>query len=344
MMRYSIIVIFLLFFSCTSSKREEKELYQFNNYQLLEKSSVITDSIFLGKPGSLVLINDWLAVYDFHDGKMVTWIAPDRKTYKRNVNIGAGPGEFMPPLTIYPTQTGEQVKFMFRSIQKCYQFDWEDVLGSNFTNPLSIDTLPVVAGRIIPCGQNFIINDTQEDGKMFSLFYIDEKAPYRFGIYPGTIDDKFQDPHSRNMITQSNMIYNEKHNIMVAAGYMSDMLSFYRIEKDSAILMKEYFSVEANVTINKNNNGYHLSPSANATSTYLSLYSTDSHLYALYWGSPYGKLPEQNYIQVFDWNGTFEKGYVIQDVLTAIAVDEDKKLLFGISRVAEPAINIYSLD
>lgn len=315
-----------------------------DSYQLLEKTSVVTDSIFLGKPGSLALINDWLAVYDFHDGNMVTWITPDRKDSKRNVAVGVGPGEFFPPLTLYADSEKNHIRMMFRSMQKCYTFRWKDVLEGRFTDPISIDSLAKIPGKIIPCDSLFVANDMQEDGNLFSLLSAKRGLLCRFGVYPGDIDSKFKSPQSRNMITQSTLSYNKRNKTLVAAGCMSDMLSFYKVGNDTAKLFKEYFTIDADMDVKEKNNGISLVPNSSTISTYLNLYSTDSFFYALYWGSPYGKLPEKNYIQVFDWSGNFIKGYVISDILTSIAVDEKKGILYGISRVDEPTINIYQLN
>ena len=343
-MRYNFLFIVILLFSlCACKKNRQENIYLFESYTPLEKISVVSDSIFLGRPGSLLVINDWLAVYDSHDGEMVTWIAPDMKTYKRNVAIGTGPGEFMPPLTIYSSDFGKKVRLMLRSTSTCYTFNWEDVMDECFKHPLSIVSLPKVPGKILPCTSGFVMNNVQDDNKMFSFLSSNGEELCRFGIYPGNIDNVKGDSQSRNMVTQTTMAYSEKHRVMVAAGYMSDMLSFYRMEDDTVSLVNEYFSIEANMKVVQVENGYRLMPTSDTKSTYLELYATESYLYALYWGSQYGKLPEKNYIQVFDWNGNFKKGFVVADVLTSIAVDEKKGIMYGISRVKDPVINIYKL-
>lgn len=337
------VLIILLTSSCTKSKIEE-DLSDFSKYHLVEKKGALADSILLGRPGSITLINDWLAVCDIYDGNMVTWISPDMKTHKRNVSIGVGPGEFLPPISIYPKNNGSDVSLMLRSTSTCYTFSWEDIISECFTNPIRVDSLPKIAGKIIPCGAYYVLNDLQNDNKLFSMLSSNGQNICRFGEYPGTIEVNTDNQMARNMITQSMMAYNDNHRTMVAAGYMSDMLSFYRIEDDCPKLIKEYFSINADISVKENKNGIKLAPTDKSLSTYIELYATDSYLYALYWGTSYGKLPPQNYIRIFDWNGNFVKGLIINDILTSIAVDEKKNILYGISRVEETTINIYPLD
>ena len=67
-------------------------------------------------------------------------------------------------------------------------------------------------------------------------------------------------------------------------------------------------------------------------------------LFALYWGTKKGEKAEKSYVQVFDLDGCFIKGFVVPECLKTIAVNETGELLYGISFEDEISINVYNLE
>ena len=59
----------------------------------------------------------------------------------------------------------------------------------------------------------------------------------------------------QHLITQCSMAYNESGQVMAAAGYMSDMLSFYKIDDGNISLVKEYFTFNPQVDLKEGNYG-----------------------------------------------------------------------------------------
>ena len=162
------VLLMLLLVSC--DKSNVNPIYEFENYEKLESEFVIisNDSIFLGRPYSLSLIKDNIVMYDFYDQKMLTWYSlADNKT-KHNVSMGNGPGEFIPPLYIF-SLGDDKVKLYERSNGTFYTYEWSDVYNDNLRNPISVDRLKIFGENAVPCGQNYLLNDMQDDLNLFSL-------------------------------------------------------------------------------------------------------------------------------------------------------------------------------
>lgn len=182
----------------------------------------------------------------------------------------------------------------------------------------------------------------QDDMKLFSLLSPNGDVISRFGRYPGELDENM-DSRSLSFLTQCLVCADNSGERMVAAGYMSDMLSFYKKKGNEFVLYKEYFSKNADIDIQKDASGWHTKPNDNTLDTYLSLCFSKDKLFALYRGTKYGEKVKKSYIQVFDLDGCFVKGFVIPERLRSIAVNETGELLYGISFEDEISINVYNL-
>ena len=339
-----LVLSFLMLLVVSCDESNMNPIFEFENYDKIESDFVITsnDSIFLGRPYSLSLIKDNIVMYDFYDQKMLTWYSlADNKT-KHNVSMGNGPGEFIPPLYIFPFGD-DKVKLYERSNGAFYTYKWSDVYNDNLKNPISVDHLNLFGKNAVPCGQNYLLNNMQDDLNLFSLISPNGDVISRFGRFPGELNENM-DSKSLHFLTQCLVGVDHSGGKIVAAGYMSDMLSFYKREGDEFVLYKEYFSKNADINIQKDASGWHTSPNENTLNTYLSLCFSKDKLFALYWGTKEGEKVEKSYIQVFDLDGCFIKGFVASGCLRTIAVNETGEFLYGISFEDEISISVYNLE
>ena len=99
--------------------------------------------------------------------------------------------------------------------------------------------------------------------------------------------------------------------------------------------VKEYFSSEAEVNAFGDENSVHLEQNEKTFIYYLNAYPTESQVYLLYWGVKYKDAKEMKisecYFLSFDWDGIFQKGYLIPSLLVDIAIDEQNNVLYGIT-------------
>ena len=343
-MRKSIFLTVALLSVALSACRQGKTnaLHEWENYQEMAGTPLGGDSLFLGHPGSIAYFDGQLGVYDFYDGNIFTWIDLQRGTSRHNTRFGEGPGEFLPPLYLYKDKNPENIKIFERSKGVCYTYRLADALNGTLASPLHKDSVGMPGNQVVPCGDRYAGNQMMDDGKMFYLWAPEQDTKIRFGVYPGNLKGT-ADASVLDMMTQCQMAANPEGSVVVAAGYMTDMLSFYKVDGAEVSLLKEYFSQDADVEIRKDETGISVIPTANTLQTYIHLCPTRSFLYALYWGTREGEPRERSYIQVFDWEGNFVKGYAVNDRLVSVAVDEEAETLYGLTTKEETPVLVYSL-
>ena len=139
--------LFLLLPVLSSCKKQlmPADISDFENYQVLEKSDVIGDTIFLGRPSTIRVMNNWLVLSDRYDKKLLSWVSPDWRTSKHNVNQGDGPFEFLPPIRFYSEDGGSIVKIVEVQTGEVFKYDWKDVSAEKFNEPVQVDKLPIYA-------------------------------------------------------------------------------------------------------------------------------------------------------------------------------------------------------
>lgn len=335
-----IVVLSVVLGACGRKDSDARDGWE--NYHEITGTPLTGDSLFLGRPGSIVCFDGHLGVYDFYDGKIFTWIDLEDKTSRHNTRLGNGPGEFIPPLYLYKDGKTENVRIFERSKGICYTYKLADALNGTLSSPLRRDSVGSPGNQVVPCGDYYVGNQMSDDKKMFYLLSSDRKTQLRFGFYPGDLKGT-DDADVLDMMTQCQMAANNEGDVVVAAGYMTDMLSFYKIENGEVSLLKEYFSKDADVDVQKDATGIHVVPTHNTLQTYIHLCPTRSFLYALYWGTKENERKELSHIQVFDWKGNFIKGYSVKKRLISIAVDETEDKLYGLTAEEESPILVYSL-
>ena len=100
----------------------------------------------------------------------------------------------------------------------------------------------------------------------------------------------------------------------------------------------------ADLDIQYDNTGWHTKPNERTLNTYVSLSFSKDKLFALYLGTKDDEVVEKSFVQVFDLNGNFIKGYVVPEYLRAITVDESGKTLYGLSLEDDVHISVYNLN
>lgn len=327
-----------------SCKQEDvNALDNWENYQKIAGTPLAGTDLFLGRPRSIAYFDGHLGLYDFYDGKIFTWIRLHDKTSWHNTTFGNAPGEFTPPLYLFKDKAPEYIKIFERSKGIYHTYRLQDAIDGNLSASLHRDTIGISGSQAVPCGDYYVGNQMLDDKKMFYLFSPIEKTKIRFGDYPGNLKG-IDDASVLDMMTQCQLCANNEGTVVVAAGYMTDMLSFYKIENSTAYLQKEYFTMDADVNIQKDAGGISLIPTSNTLQTYIHLCPTESFLYALYWGTKENERKEQSYIQVFDWDGNFVKGYHVEDRLISIAVNDDTKMMYGLTTKEDHPIIVYSTE
>lgn len=347
---YIILFSLILLCSCGQSISEnEARRDDFSSYQELKRTyRTHEEDLFLGRPQSIFLIEDRLAIYDIYDENYILWLTKDFKALDRNFHKGTGPGEFSTALRLYPSEDGKLLTVCEYGRDVVKTYNMQDAINGRLTHPVRVDSVHVNGGVATPMGDKYVIPDVRGDMKMFSLQDRQGNEVLRFGDYPGKIDSPHQtDDLYLFMLIQNLVAVNPERNVVVGAGRLSDLLCFYQIgENGEATLLNQYHTYDPDVDIKRFENGISMDYNERSIAAYQSICATKSYLFASYRGYPVKNARNNlySYLQVFDWEGNFIKGYKLDAPLSEMAIDEENRTVYGLWGGAEPHIKTYKLE
>ena len=261
---------------------------------------------------------------------------------------GLGPNEILGGYFLYPSSDGKNVTVYERGYNRVRTFKIDDFLEERLTNPISSSTINTGGLNLAPVGSNFIIGKPQKDLNLFSLIGENGETINRFGNFPSEMMEGFEtDDTFLHMQIQLLVSSNKDKQVAVAAGYMSDILCFYQIDdKGNAKLLNQYRTYDTELDLSFSENGASAKYNDHTMDAYNSLYPTGAHLYALYRGCLMNSHKEHpyTYVQVFDWDGNFVKGYKLDAPVADIAVDEDRGIIYGLYAGGDPHVRVYQMN
>ncbi|MBR3625307.1 MAG: hypothetical protein IKN48_03020 [Bacteroidaceae bacterium] len=345
-----IVGFLLMLCSCEQSKSgNTTRRDDFDSYVELKRvMRTHEDTLFLGRPMSITLLGGKLLIQDIYDDKTSTLVSTDFSESKRILSRGLGPNEIIGGYFLYPSSDGKTVTVYERGYNRVRTFEVDDFLEERLTNPISSSTINTGGLNLAPVGSNFIIGKPQKDLNLFSLIGDNGETIDRFGTFPSEMMEGFEaDDTFLHMQIQLLVSSNKEKNVAVAAGYMSDLLCFYQIDdKGNAELLNQYRTYDTELDLSFSENGASAKYNDHTMDAYNSLYPTSAHLYALYRGCLMNSHKEHpyTYVQVFDWDGNFVKGYKLDAPVVDIAVDEDKGIIYGLYAGGDPHVRIYQMN
>ncbi|MBQ7553413.1 MAG: hypothetical protein IJT46_03520 [Bacteroidaceae bacterium] len=347
---YIILFSLILLCSCGQSISEnEARRDDFSSYQELKRTyRTHEEDLFLGRPQSIFLIEDRLAIYDIYDENYILWLTKDFKALDRNFHKGTGPGEFSSAFRLYPSEDGKLLTVCEYGRDAVKTYKMEDAINGRLTHPVRVDSVRTRGIRPVPLNNNYIAAEAKGDMKLFTLLNQDGEEIARFGDFTGKISDGFKADYDYLwMFIQIIVAANPEKNIVVGAGYFTDLLCFYKIsEKGEATLLNQYRTYDTELTVESFENGVSAQYNEKTMDAYRTLYPTKNFLFALYRGCLMKELRahQYSYLQVFDWEGNFIKGYKLDAPLTDMVIDEENRMVYGLRGGAEPHIRTYKLE
>lgn len=344
-MKYLQFLFFMfcceLICACSNSQRvDNKIMFSVDDFKELKGEDFLPE-MFWGMPVGIWLVDDLLVVTDTYEGQQLTVIDLKADNHvSRAGNVGNGPNDFLNirQLVYQPDSNSLGV---FDGMARSYAF-YRIANGGNivFDDRHFLHKVHFTDGRfvynIIPFGDYFLANGCF-DGKPFALLDKSGNLLDFFGEYPG---DKtgIKDGMAYFLKNQTMLQPNLSQNRFVAAGTYNDWLIFYKQENGKLQKMKEYFSIDSNLSTTVSKEGsttYYGSASTEQTfRTYLYLTTTPDNVYALYFGLDEGKMQTLDrpcYVLKFNWNGELKGGYVMDRLLLSIAVDEANQTIYGVT-------------
>ena len=321
--------------SCNDGQQKGRFLFPFDDFKKLQ-GTVIYEELFWGNPARFYVLDSLLFVSDKYDGKHLTILNLNTGQEKRSVNFGDGPDDLMQVRDISYNKHTEALALWDSRLKKVSIYSVEgDTIYRKDTERISKEGYNISrVYDVIQFAGGYISNGCFAKGEQF-VWVNRGREPVFFGEYPG---DKtgMEIGGTFFLKTQTIMAANPNQEYFAAAGVFDDQLVFYRHEGGSFQKIKEYFSIDSQVKTRYNKQGNRESFSSSITPetihSYQALYPTESYLYAAYWGISEKELDEKSerltYIMKFDWNGTFQEGYMIPRLISRFAVDEYRRCFY----------------
>ena len=344
-MKYLQLLFFMLccelVCACSEARRVDNKIsFPVDGFKELKGEDFLPD-VFWGKPVGIWMVEDRLVVTDKYEGKLLTVVDLEANNHVSRVgNVGNAPNEFLNirQLTYQPDSRSLGV---YDGMARNYTFYKIDNDGDIvFDNRHLLHKVPFTDGRfiydIIPLGDCFLTNGCF-DGKQFALLDKSGSLLEFFGEYPGD-QSGINDGMSFFLKNQTMLQPNLAQDRFVAAGTYNDWLVFYKQENGKLQKLKEYFSIDSNLSTTVSKEGsttyYGSAVTEQTFRTYLYLTTTANYVYALYFGLEEGKMTDPHtpcYVLKFDWNGELKDGYIMDCLLLSIAVDEVNQAIYGVT-------------
>jgi hypothetical protein len=151
------------------------------------------------------------------------------------------------------------------------------------------------------------------------------------------------------MAYQGNIVLNQQKDKMMYTCSNGDIVHFYEIKENSIEIIKKIEDIYPEYIPQTIGGGISAAMKKENKVGYLSLYSTEMFVYALYSGALASEFLRNNksfsadMLYVYDWDGNIKRKIKLDMECRYICVSDDNKRLYAIAEIPEPEILYYEL-
>lgn len=341
---FSLIVFGLI--ACDNQpKQQEKQISfqreDFKKSQVLTGKTIEFDNIVL-RPIQLQLFDSILVTCNTGAEKLFhVFNLNTRKKIGEHISAGQGPKEMMAPRFV---NRDDSVVVFDMMTSTLLSYSIPEFITENepeFTNRVSLDTKPLWSN--IRClGNDFIGVSYQEDSPCY-LFDKSGKKIMNFGTYPQT--EQAYTPAELVNAFRADLTTDRKGRVAVTH-YFTDLIRIYNKE---GILEKELRGPDHFASVFKEFKDGDIIGSKADPQTYRDAFYSPvcvgDRIFVLYNGQMLNR-PDYNILCkelfVIGWDGSLECRYTLDQGVSAIAVDEQRQKIYGISD--DPEYHIVEFD
>ena len=320
------IFIIISLLSCNSNNATKLN-YMYDVIHI--KGEPIQMEQLIGNPYSIMCVDSLLVYCDFYDGKHLSFFdLKNNRFVGRFLSYGQGPNDALHRVSLITYPQKDQLYIYQDGPAKISILDLLDFqMQTNLQIVSSTPWRPFEVQRT----KDYYIGLGIFDEGSHGVFSIEGALLYTGGTYPF----KGKDMESRDafLIYQGKFCTNPDKNYFASGCVYSDHISFYEVKENEIILLKEYYSYDANVEYS-NKGG--VKPNDKTTINYSWAFGTASYCYMLFNGKAYadnnGKTNEGRYIIIFDWHGNYKKTYYSDYEIRSFCVDETNNYIYATAR------------
>lgn len=336
----SIIYLFIALCIFSSGCKEKKQIPSMNLFSIKKNISgtLLIDDSKLLNPCSIQIIDSIIIIANSdNDTFLEIHNINSGEKLKNFLLKGSGPEEF---LYIGYIQTDKENNFYVSDFmsQKFFKYNMKQVLDSLHPTAVHLrnaNKIPLEGTLLSNCYKSkygTIIQNLSDKGR---ICIVDNDSISFFGNYPPieAIDDKLT-AFNNAKLYQSIATVNPKGNQIALACTLGDMLDVYSISLNRIDSIWSYRNAYPNdVIVMTAGNQQMAGSTSKSIYHYLDLCSSDKYIYALHSGKTikdklytYG-----NHIRIVSWDKSKSLEIETEDMLRAIAVSSDDKVIYGVS-------------
>lgn len=338
---YIYIFIFLsLFTSCMKSKKNYS-----NNYIHIDYQKVPLSEHIIGSAEGMHFIDSFLVILDSKTDSLFHIMNLKNMKWKDFGTKGQGPMEFLHPFHFQHQENGilcvwdlfksSMTKLYINNIYYNKKLQQQKILSINDERS-TFSSLPTKYNTFISLGayENEMFKLLDYNGNLLKSFF---EYPYK------NKTEKDIPAKTRALTYQGQMMANPSLDKFCFACIYAPIINFYKIYKDSIVLIKSNNKGYPSYTIDNKSS---LITSDNKAA-YSQIYTTNKYIYALYSGKSWKEYERfflrSQTIEVYDWNGELIKTYSTSIPLTLICVSPDDKTIYAIADDPDPQLLVFNL-
>lgn len=334
--------------SCTAEAHNKVSTFNFTE-AIPTKGTVLNINVDLMMPRRLFLFDDELFLIDKYDGHHLTRISMRDMSCERMAISGNGPNEFIRIDALYQNTENKTI-CIYDNLKQVFSI-YDYTRGWEFNDKTLIDNIKVLPQNkmysLVPYKDQFVVNGIFGH-QMFALLKPDFSIMGTFGRYPG--DASLLGSYEFYLKNQTIIHTSEDDRCFVAAGFYNDWLSFYHEKAGKLVLQKEYFSYDSELSTMTMSTGNATQSTCVETDktirAYRDICSTGNYIYVLYWGVPALQMYNDGnecYVFKFNYEGELCKSYVIDGLLSTIAVDGNDEIMYAVTLADNPQLMRYDI-
>lgn len=321
------ILMILLVVSCNDREKSAKDAIE--NAKSISYNILPYDSL-LGNPYQISISDSILLIADNNDeGALVLYDIKNTNFVGRQLKVGQGPNEVIPPLLLARSNNPKTISVLQRRSGKYATYNHSD-FKQNVNTP--IDTLTFEnTDRLTKTKSGFITTGEYEEG---SIKLTDKNAdPITvLNIYPAYIQ-KLKSIADMYILGQGHIAFNKQSNILAFAAFFTGEVLFYKLEDKKFTKLSDFdFSLNSDLknSVNKATSAARIG--STDIEYFSDIFSTPQHFYLLYKGVAMQdrRSTPISYIFKFSSDGKFVGSYKTDIHLQSICVNNDDTHTYGI--------------
>jgi hypothetical protein len=344
-LKIRIIIHFFLFCLCGTVTSQNTITFKTTDFpekqQLKGNKLPIVDELL--NPFKVILIDSFMIVQNIETSPVFDIVNLNtRKIMARFCNRGRGPGELVSPFTFQYIAQSREIMVQDLQGKKLVFFSLEKILNNapvKHTKTVTLDNTIMVRKLKMVQGGNFFCDLIgNKDGYMNALANNEGKLLRVLNKYPKT-DFQFDPILGSNVFGVNIEVSSDMQTVIIPYGD-TDMIDIYNAEGKQQLKM-----------IGPNFKKLHVAQGLNgATLTnknnlaFRTPYASNNSFIVPYIGRPYRLSDPHGHTNQLFWiglNGDLLKHFEVSPPVSQIAVDWEKRIIYGLNVEMEPAVYMY---